>query len=97
MSLEIVIRGYIIKRIVTLCFWSGVREAMYANYGRVGVIAETEHVTTIPEHSHLDPKVWNWRARGLGEQLINMIKESIYMYMSNKVNLVTQQQKWLFE
>ena len=43
-----------------------VREALYRNWGRVGVIARSEDVTDIPEHSHLEAEYWNNRARGLG-------------------------------
>ena len=45
---------------------AGIRRAFYKNWGRVGVIATSEQVTSIPEHSHLDPTYWNARARGLG-------------------------------
>lgn len=45
---------------------AGVRQAMYRNWGRVGVVGLNENVTSIPEHSHLDGKYWNKRARGLG-------------------------------
>ncbi|XP_038072001.1 uncharacterized protein LOC119740696 [Patiria miniata] len=42
------------------------RDAMYDWYGRVGVIAQTERTTQIPEHSHLNSDLWDDRARGLG-------------------------------
>lgn len=45
---------------------STIRNAVFKNWGRVGVIGVKEHVTTIPEHSNLDPDYWNFRARGLG-------------------------------
>jgi len=41
------------------------RESMYKNFGRFGVIGVNEGTTSIPEHSHL-PSWWNQRARGLG-------------------------------
>ena len=45
---------------------SGVREWFYRKHGRVGVMAETEVTTDIPEHSWLEPTFWDERARGLG-------------------------------
>ncbi|CAH3191087.1 unnamed protein product, partial [Porites evermanni] len=42
-----------------------IRRSVYKRRGRAGVIAATEGVTSIPEHSWLDDW-WNWRARGLG-------------------------------
>ncbi|KAK7486902.1 hypothetical protein BaRGS_00021873 [Batillaria attramentaria] len=44
---------------------SRVRQSYYARSGRVAVIASSEGVTSIPEHSWLGPG-WNQRARGLG-------------------------------
>ncbi|XP_057301129.1 uncharacterized protein LOC130635707 [Hydractinia symbiolongicarpus] len=42
-----------------------VRQSLYRNFGRFGVIGLREHTTTIPEFSHL-PSWYNQRARGLG-------------------------------
>ncbi|XP_070543308.1 uncharacterized protein [Ptychodera flava] len=42
-----------------------IRDSVYNNYGRVGVIAISENTTDIPEHSWLDD-YYNIRARGLG-------------------------------
>ncbi|KAJ8032265.1 hypothetical protein HOLleu_25746 [Holothuria leucospilota] len=44
------------------------RQAMYAKYGRVAIMATTEVTQNIPEHSFL-PAFWNTRARGLGGTL----------------------------
>ena len=42
-----------------------IRDAMFDQYGRVGVIALTERTTEIPEHRYLD-SAYDERARGLG-------------------------------
>ena len=42
-----------------------IRRSVYKRRGRAGVIAVTEGVTSIPEHSWLEDW-WNWRSRGLG-------------------------------
>ena len=42
-----------------------IRRSVYKRRGRGGVIAATEGVTSIPEHSSLDDS-WNKRSRGLG-------------------------------
>ena len=42
-----------------------IRRSVYKCRGRAGVIAVTEGVTTIPEHSWLEDW-WNGRSRGLG-------------------------------
>ncbi|PIK56729.1 hypothetical protein BSL78_06371 [Apostichopus japonicus] len=44
------------------------RQAMYAKYGRVAIMATNEVTQNIPEHSFLPP-FWNTRARGLGGTL----------------------------
>ena len=44
---------------------AAVRNAMYKNWARVGIIAESEQATDIPEHSYLDD-TWNDRTRALG-------------------------------
>ncbi|XP_033634859.1 uncharacterized protein LOC117296097 [Asterias rubens] len=43
-----------------------IRDSMFDQYGRVGVIAQSERTTEIPEHSHLDSDYYDSRARGLG-------------------------------
>ncbi|XP_033634849.1 dextranase-like isoform X2 [Asterias rubens] len=43
-----------------------IRDSMFDQYGRVGVIAKSERTTEIPEHSHMDSDVIDDRARGLG-------------------------------
>ena len=45
-----------------------IRSWFYKRYGRAGVIAYSEGVTSIPEHSWLG-SWWNQRARGLGATL----------------------------
>jgi len=44
------------------------RQSLYKNYGRLGIMAENEGTTTIPEHRHLG-SWWDTRARGLGGTL----------------------------
>ena len=67
---------------------AGIRQAFYRNWGRVGVIATTENVTFIPEHSHLDPEYWNNRARGLGgtkgAPISTASEENILCYPSDR-------------
>ena len=43
-----------------------IRDSMFDQYGRVGVIAKSERTTEIPEHSHLNSDFIDDRARGLG-------------------------------
>ncbi|XP_071794977.1 uncharacterized protein [Asterias amurensis] len=43
-----------------------IRDSMFDQYGRVGVIAQSERTTEIPEHSYLDSDFIDNRARGLG-------------------------------
>lgn len=43
-----------------------VRNSFYHRSGRTAVIGAHEGTTSIPEHSNLDPVIWNKRARGLG-------------------------------
>ena len=43
-----------------------IRDSMFDQYGRVGVIAQSERTTEIPEHSHLNSDYYDSRARGLG-------------------------------
>ena len=49
-----------------------IRRSFYQRRGRAGVIAVTEGVTTIPEHSWLQ-SWWNQRARGLGATVTHPI------------------------
>ncbi|XP_071794929.1 uncharacterized protein [Asterias amurensis] len=43
-----------------------IRDSMFDQYGRVGVIAKLERTTEIPEHSHMNSDLIDDRARGLG-------------------------------
>lgn len=55
-----------------------IRTWFYRRYGRAGVIASSEGVTHIPEHSWL-PSWWNQRARGLGATITHPISTCKYM------------------
>ena len=55
-----------------------IRTWFYRRYGRAGVIASSEGVTHIPEHSWL-PSWWNQRARGLGATITHPISTCEYM------------------
>lgn len=49
-------------------------QAMAANKVRLVVMAWNEYTTDVPEHSHMQPKVfWDRRARGLGASLRNPV------------------------
>ena len=63
-----------------------IRRSVYKRRGRAGVIAATEGVTSIPEHSWLDDW-WNWRARGLGGTVSQPISTCEYLLLNN---LLTQ-------
>ncbi|XP_077988529.1 uncharacterized protein LOC144443030 [Glandiceps talaboti] len=54
---------YIVR--VMLSDRDDIRNSMYDNYGRVGIISINENTTDIPEHSFLD-SYYDLRARGLG-------------------------------
>jgi len=60
-----------------------IRTWFYRRYGRAGVIASREGVTSIPEHSWLG-SWWNQRARGLGATITHPIstcgEENILCY-----------------
>ena len=61
-----------------------IRSWFYKRRGRAGVIAHSEGVTSIPEHSWLG-SWWNQRARGLGATLTHPISTC-----TKKVNLGIQ-------
>lgn len=54
-----------------------IRRSFYKRRGRAGVIAVTEGVTSIPEHSWLQ-SWWNQRARGLGATVTHPISTCEY-------------------
>ena len=54
-----------------------IRRSVYKRRGRAGVIAATEGVTSIPEHSWLQ-SWWNQRARGLGATVTHPISTCEY-------------------
>ena len=57
-----------------------IRHSVYKRRGRAGVIAVTEGVTSIPEHSWLEDW-WNWRSRGLGGTIWVPISTCEYSYV----------------
>lgn len=63
-----------------------IRRSVYKRRGRAGVIAATEGVTSIPEHSWL-ADWWNGRARGLGGTVSLPISTCEYLLFNN---LLTQ-------
>lgn len=56
-----------------------IRTWFYRRYGRAGVIASSEGVTSIPEHSWLG-SWWNQRARGLGATITHPISTCKYIF-----------------
>jgi len=63
------------------------RQALYKNYGRMGIIAESEGTLSIPEHRWLGGN-WNARARGLGGTVAIPIstggEENLLCYRNNR-------------
>ena len=58
-----------------------IRRSVYKRCGRAGVVAVTEGVTSIPEHSWL-PDSWNKRSRGLGGTIWAPISTCEYSHVT---------------